>query len=744
MAPHRGKSAPFPSKAEIRRFIEESEGRVGKREIARAFRISGNDRIALKKIIRELEDDGALQRSGRRRMVAAGRLPPVTVVEITDIDVDGELRAQPVRAEDGEKPFTIFVLPQVRGVATLGVGDRVLARLTRSSDGSYEAKPIRVLDARRTQLVGVYRVHPGGGGRIHPTDRRARNDYVVDAGERIQAEDGELVLAEAVEGRAHGLPRARVRERLGPMEAPSAISLLAIHSHGIPVDFSKEALALADKAKPPQPGRRVDLRALPLVTIDGADARDFDDAVWAERDGKDGWHIVVAIADVAHYVRPGDALDKDARERGNSVYFPDRVVPMLPEGLSNGLCSLRPGEDRACIAAHIWLNADGEINRHRFERALMRSAARLTYDQVEDAHQGRLDDTTRPLMADLITPLYGAYEALRKANDARGALDLDLPERRIVLADDGTVESIGLAPRFDSHRLIEMFMIAANVAAAETLEAKKKPCMYRVHDQPSMAKLEALREFLSGIGYKLTRDRQVRATNFNQILAKAADTPQSHIVSLVVLRAQARAEYNPENIGHFGLGLRRYAHFTSPIRRYADLLVHRAIIDAMGFGKDGLPADAEESFKDTAEHISRTERRAQLAERDASERYATLFMAAHVGAEFEGRINGVTRFGVFVSLDETQAEGLIPASTLGTGRPHHDAERHRLVIDGRAIELGQTVTVQLMEAQNVTGGLLFALEAVGGKPWTPGAPKGSGAKATYRRGPRGRKRSSRG
>ena len=741
MAPHRGKPAPFPSKDEIRRFIEQSEGRVGKREIARAFHISGNDRIKLKKIIRELEAEGALQRSGRRRMVAAGRLPAVAVIEISDIDVDGELRARPGRVEEGDQVPAIFVAPKVRGVAALGIGDRVLAKLSRNSDGSYEAKPIRVLDAGRAQLVGVYVAHPDGGGRIQPTDRRARNDFVVESGGRVQAEEGELVLAETIEGRAHGLPRARVLERLGPMDAPSAISLLAIHSHGIPVEFSKEALALAEKAKPPPLGGRVDLRALPLVTIDGADARDFDDAVWAEADGDGGWHIVVAIADVAHFVRAGDALDKAAHERGNSVYFPDRVVPMLPEALSTGLCSLRPDEDRACIAAHIWLGAEGKIKRHRFERALMRSAARLTYEQVEDAHQGRLDETTQPLMAGLIAPLYGAYKALRKANDARGALDLDLPERRINLAEDGTVESIGFAPRYDSHRLIEMFMIAANVAAAETLEAKQRPCMYRVHDQPSMAKLEALREFLSGIGYKLTRDRQVRATNFNQILAKAADTPQSHIVSLVVLRAQARAEYNPDNIGHFGLGLSRYAHFTSPIRRYADLLVHRALIDGLKFGADGLAADAEASFKETGEHISRTERRAQVAERDAAERYATVFMAAHVGAQFEGRVNGVTRFGLFVSLDETQAEGLIPASTLGGGRPHHDAERHRLVIDGHAIELGAPVTVQLMEAQNVTGGLLFALQAVAGKAWSTGE---TGARASYRRGPRGRHKSRRG
>jgi len=323
---------------------------------------------------------------------------------------------------------------------------------------------------------------------------------------------------------------------------------------------------------------------------------------------------------VAHYVRPTDALDKAARERGNSVYFPDRVVPMLPEALSTGLCSLRPGEDRACLAAHIWLSAEGNIKKHRFERALMRSTARLTYAQLEDAHLGRLDDSMRPLMTDVVAPLYGAYGALKKANAARGALNLDLPERRIKLADDGTVESIDLAPRYDSHRLIEMFMIAANVAAAETLEAKRQPCMYRVHDQPSMAKLESLREFLAGIGYKFTRGRQVRASNFNHILAKSADSPQSHIVNLVVLRAQARAEYSPNNIGHFGLGLQHYAHFTSPIRRYADLLVHRALIDAMKSGRDGLPVNAAATFGETAEHISRTERRAQAAERDASER----------------------------------------------------------------------------------------------------------------------------
>jgi ribonuclease R len=722
----------------VLRFVRENPGTVGKREIARAFGIRGNDRIALKSLLKELEAEGAVE--GRRKRVRPpGTLPPVTVLEVHDIDIDGELQARPERWSGPDAPPRITLDPAPRRVPAPGVGDRVLARLRRNEDGSYDARPIRLLDAGRHQVLGLFRSDGEGGGFIQPTDRRARRDYAVRADETADARSGELVVAEAVSDRRLGLPRAKVLERIGDMDAPGAISLLAIHSHGLPTRFSDEALAEAEAATEPTVDGRTDLRSLPLVTIDGPDARDFDDAVWAEPDpsakNKGGWRIVVAIADVAYFVQPGSALDGAAHERGNSAYFPDRVVPMLPEALSAGLCSLKPGVDRACLAVHLRIDADGALLDFRFERALMRSAARLTYGQVQKAADGAADADLEAAVAALVPPLYGAYRVLRAARAARGALELDLPEHTVTIAEDGSVARIGLAPRYDSNRVIEEFMIAANVAAAAALEAKQAGCMYRVHDQPDLAKLEALRGFLETFGLKLTRSRQVRAANFNHILAKVADTQNAEIINLMVLRSQAQAAYSPHNIGHFGLGLVRYAHFTSPIRRYADLLVHRALIGAYRLGPGGVTDASQADLAVIGTHISTTERRAQAAERDANDRYTAAFLADRVGAEFQARISGVTRFGIFVALDETGADGLVPGRTLGASRPRFDERRHTLEVDGRPLRLGDRVLVSLREADPVAGGLVFELLEVDGMPWS----KPRGRPPSPRRGPRRRR-----
>jgi ribonuclease R len=574
--------------------------------------------------------------------------------------------------------------------------------------------------------------------------RRGGKDHLVAADHCADARTGELVLAEQLPGRHYGLPLARIEQRLGPLEGPQTISLIAIHANFIPTQFSEAALARAEAARPAELGERSDLRALPLVTIDGARARDFDDAVWAEADpdpaNPGGWHILVAIADVAHYVRHGDALDRDARERGNSVYFPDRVVPMLPEALSNGLCSLKPGEERACLAVHIYLSAAGEIIRHKFVRGLMRSAARLEYGQVQRALDGHADETLAPLMETVVAPLKGAFEALLEARQARGVLELDLPEREVTFAEDGTIERIAEAPRYDSHRLIEEFMIAANVAAAETLEAKGAPCVYRVHDQPDGAKLEELRDVLAGLGLKLSRNRHITPQNINHILAKAAESPNRHLVNTLVLRAQARAEYASHNYGHFGLALERYAHFTSPIRRYADLLVHRALIAALGFGGDGLPAGAEAELGEICSHISGTERRAIAAERDAMDRYAAAFLAAHIDAEFTGRVSGVARFGIFVELDESGADGLIPARSLGGPRPRFDPRRHSLSVGAAHVTLGDRVRVRLVEADPLSGATVLELLAVGDRTWNTGPAAKRNKPAP--RGKRGKRRKS--
>ena len=519
------KPAPFPSKDEVLRFVQESPGKVGRREIARAFGIRGNDRAALTELLRALEAEGALD-GRRRRRRSDGTLPTVTVLVVEGLDSDGALTARPAGWESPDPPPPITLDPAPRGVREPGVGDRVLARLRPGPDGDYLARPMRVLDSGPRRVVGVFHADGRGGGTIEPADRRMRRDFAVRAEETAGARSGELVVGETREGRRLGLPDARVVERLGDADSPGAISLAAIHGHGLPVDFSDEALAEAEQMAAPGLDARSDLRALPLVTIDGADARDFDDAVWAEADSAPdnpgGWRAVVAIADVAHFVRPGSALDKAARERGNSAYFPDRVVPMLPEALSAGLCSLKPGEDRACLAAHLQIDAEGTVRDWRFERALMRSAARLTYDSVQEAVERGASGREEPVQA-AIPALYGVYSALRAARERRGALDLDLPERVVTLTDDGAVAHIGFARRFDSHRLIEELMIAANVAAASALEAKHMPFMYRVHDRPDTAKLETLREFLRSRGLALLRGGAVRPDAFNRFLALLED-----------------------------------------------------------------------------------------------------------------------------------------------------------------------------------------------------------------------------
>lgn len=716
------KKAPFPTKEQVAEFIRESPTPVGKREIARAFGITGADRIPLKAMLKELESEGAVDRGRGRRLSQPGALPEVAVVQITGTDADGEVLAAPaIWKGDGEPPV-IYMAPDRHGTPALARGDRVLARLTRTGDHSYEGRTIRRLAGAPRRVLGIFEPDRGddrqGAGKLRPTDRRVKTDFRIAREDRGGAQPGELVLAEVLHTHRLGWLQARVVERLGRMGEPRSVSLISIHEHDIPTEFPPEAIALAEAATVPSLGDRADLREIPLVTIDGADARDFDDAVWAEPDSdpenKGGWHLIVAIADVARYVRAGDALDRSAYARGNSVYFPDRVVPMLPEALSNGLCSLRPNEDRACLAVHMWIDAEGKKLRHRFVRGLMRSASRLTYDQVQAARDGRPDEATAPLMDKVIAPLYGAFAALSAARARRGTLEIDLPERQVVIGEDGKVAAIRTRARYDSHRLIEEFMIAANVAAAETLEQRRWPCMYRVHDAPDPAKVEALRDFLDSIGLNLPRGQVIRPAAFTRLLNKAARTPYAAMVNELVLRTQSQAVYSPENIGHFGLALRRYAHFTSPIRRYADLLVHRALIGALdlpGAAEDWLPPEAGAQFEEIGAHISATERRAAAAERDAIDRYTAAFLAERLGESFRGRVTGVTRFGLFVRLDESGGDGLVPISSLPADFYDHDELRHALVGRrwGRVYSLGDVVLTRLIEAEPVTGGLVLEL-----------------------------------
>ena len=713
------KHVPFPTKEQVLAFIKESEGPVGKREIARAFNLKGADRIPLKAMLKELERAGDVDRGRKRQLAAAGQLPEVTVVLVIGPDADGDLWAHPVDLRRDDAEPKILIVSDKKLDRPLAAGDRVLVQLERTDADIYEARAIRRLESRAQRVVGLFEKGKDGFGRVTPTDKRIKGEFAVHPRDIGTAKTGDLVVIEAEPAKRLGSPRARVVERVGRADEPKSISLISIAEHNIPFQFSPAALTQAKEAGPATLGNRVDLRQVPLVTIDGDDARDFDDAVFAEPDtdakNSGGWRLLVAIADVAHYVREGDALDKTARDRGNSVYFPDRVVPMLPEELSNGWCSLKPNEDRPCMAVEIVIDANGRKLRHRFQRGLMRSQARLTYEQVQEAHDGRLNDLTRPIAKSVIAPLYNAFRALLKAREERGTLDLDIPERRVFLGSDGHIDRIVPRSRLDSHRLIEEFMIAANVAAAEALEKRRQPCMYRVHDQPDPARIEALRQFVEGLNLKLARGQVIRPKHFTRLLEQAKATPYAATIHTLVLRSQMPAVYSPVNLGHFGLALQRYAHFTSPIRRYSDLLVHRALIDAYEFGSDGLPPGAANTFEQIGQHISATERRAAAAERDAIDRYVAHFMAERVGENFAGRINGVARFGVFITLEETGADGLLPVSLLPGDFYDHDERSHALVgrRTGRAFQLGAPITVRLAATQPLTGGLTFELVAGG-------------------------------
>ena len=650
-------------------------------------------------------------------------LPETAIVQISGTDPDGDALARLIDwdAESGPPPI-IHMRPEQPGRPALAPGERVLARLSPAGPGHYDGRTIKRISDTPARILGVFK--PGKlEHRIIPTDRRSKAEWIVPAGGENGAVAGEIVLAEPLPDHHRlGLKPARVVEKLGHMGDARSVSLICIHTHDIPVEFPADAIMEAETADAVPLGDRTDLRETPLITIDGEDARDFDDAVYAEPDGA-GFRLIVAIADVAHYVRTDSALDRSAHSRGNSVYFPDRVVPMLPEALSNGWCSLRPHEERGCLFVEMRVDASGRKTGHRFGRGLMRSAARMTYEQVqadEDAGGNRF------------RALYDAYRALIAARTARGTLDLDLPERKVVLSDEGKVLSIAPRPRLDSHRLIEEFMVLANVAAAEELEARHQPCMYRVHAPPTEEKLANLRLFLNALGISLPPGNQVHPRDLDHVLRLVAGTAEAPMVNEVMLRSQSQAAYAPDNIGHFGLALTRYAHFTSPIRRYADLLVHRALIAGLGLGGDGLKPEDASLFPETGEHITATERRAQMAERDAIDRYLAAYMADKVGERFDARISGVTRFGLFITVTDSGASGLVPISTLPDDYWHHDEGEQTLT--GRrthlVFKLAQDVEVRLIEASPVTGGLVFHImqgmpsrETAGGAPRAATPPR---------------------
>ena len=670
-----GSFSPADLRETVLKLIASSGKPLTRSQIARHLSIRGDRRLDLKQVLNSLEEEGRLGRGQRRRVTGAGNIP-----------VTGR--------EPGRQPANLS-----------------------------------------QHHLGIFSSSRSGGGRLSSCHRKDKFPGVrLTPAESAGLQDGDIVAYEiGSKGRAGERAggfgegylggRLLIHKKIGRIDDPATFSQMAIYAHGLPHVFSKEALALSEKAKIPplQEGAfiREDLRHLPLVTIDGEDARDFDDAVWAASDddprNSGGWKIVVAIADVAYYVREGDALDREAAERGNSVYFPDQVVPMLPEALSNGLCSLKPEVDRACMTIEMVLSADGKVKSHRLKRGLMRSIARLTYTQVQKAVDGLPDEATAPLLVPVIQPLYGAYRSLLKARLQRGTLDLDQPENQVIFGTDGHITQVVPRPRYDSHRVIEEFMIAANVAAARMLATKGWPCLYRIHDAPDPVRVANLRQALAKMKISFTRAANPQPAQFNDLLKAVRETPVSQMISDLVLRSQAQARYSPANIGHFGLSLAQYAHFTSPIRRYADLVVHRGLISALDLGNDGLP-DKSVNLTAIGDHISATERAAAVAEREVMERFITAFHAPHVGDSFYATIVGVNKAGLFVGLADTGAQGFIPSRTLRGDIFYHDENNYRLV--GRrtqqSYQLGDKVMVRLLLADITTSSLIFEIESHSG------------------------------
>jgi ribonuclease R len=732
---NKAKEASLPTKQDILAFIAEHPGKAGKREISRAFGITGGARIALKRMLKELSEEGLVEKQ-HKKLIQPGELPKVFTADIIARDPDGLMIAEPAdwNSQSEEKPPRVLILDSTEErkksrQPQAGMGDRVLLRLQEGREGTMRlANVIRRIERPVTRILGIYRER-NDGGFIEPIERNKR-ELLIPLPDKGDAQHGDLVSVMPRRSGRYGPTIGKVLGVVGEAASEKAISMIAIHANDIPFEFPESVLREAQEAEaPPEPSKttkREDWRAVPLVTIDPPDAKDHDDAVFAEPDdapdNEGGMIVTVAIADVSWHVRPGSAMDKEALKRGNSVYFPDRVVPMLPERISNDLCSLREGEDRPALAVRLIFNKAGKKIRHSFHRIMMRSHARLSYQQAQTAIDGNPDEVTEPLLEPILKPLWHAYEIALRSRNSRSPLELDVPERKVILNNEGRVDRIHVPERLDAHKLIEEFMIQANVAAAETLEAKRSPVMYRIHDTPSLAKLESLREFLKSIEIDLPKAGNLRPSHFNSILGRVKGTEHDLLVNEVMLRSQSQAEYSPANIGHFGLNLHKYAHFTSPIRRYADLIVHRALVSALNLGKGGLPHDADEKLTDIAEQISKAERRAMAAERQTIDRLIAIWLSEHVGARFSGRVSGVIKSGLFVKLDDTGADGYIPAATLGNDFYVYEEANHRLTgrATGESYRLGDPVQVKLVEALPFAGALRFEMLSEGHKVATRG------------------------
>jgi ribonuclease R len=668
-----------------------------------------------------MADEGLIDSSPGRAFHQAGGVPKVTVLRVQAVDDGGTVWAVAEQWHAETPPPRLRLIERGKRSA-LGIGDRVLCRTEQKGDG-FIAHPMKKLERSAELVLGVVR-RDGERAWLSPVDKRERRELAI--ADLKDAEAGDLVLCE-VSGRP---PRVQVRVDavLGDPFAPRSFSLIAIHKHGLRHELSKEAIDEAHRVSKQPLGEREDLTHLPIVAIDPEDARDHDDAIWAEADGEGGWNAIVAIADVSFYVRPGSELDREARARGNSVYFPDRVVPMLPEELSADICSLKEGEDRAAMACHLKISKHGEIKSWRFTRAKVRIAANIAYEDAQAAIDASSEErievsspvcwmpevegpVPRDLVEKALKPLWACWRALFAARQKRDPLELDLPERRVMLDEKGRITSIAPRDRLDAHRLVEDFMIAANVAAARALEAKKAPVMYRVHEPPSREKLVALRDYLSTFGIEFALGQVIKPGTFNRIIERLGDGDGREEIMEQLLRTQMQARYGPERLGHFGLALATYAHFTSPIRRYADLLVHRSLVSAYRLGEGGLPPGEEKRFEQIGEQISMLERRAMEAERDTVDRYVAAFLSDQVGQLVECRITGVQPFGFFAAVENLGGDGLLLARDLGTEYFRYDEGARTLVGDetGETYRVGQRLTLRLAEANPVSGSLRYEL-----------------------------------
>jgi len=704
--------------------LQNSRTGLDKRQLSRQISVSPAHKSAFKSALVELLNAGKIEKNDQRKFRLSGQLPPVLVVDFFGRDEDGELLACSDGSESTDTVIRLAPGNASTGPNSIGVGDRALVRLQPGQDG-YQARVIRKLHAEDTATMLGVAQRDRAGWKVQSISRKNKTTMILRSKDNEKLTAGDLIRVAPVRGRIHGLQQVKLLETIGSMDQPKAASVLALAENDIKEGFSPEELEQAETAKPQKLGQRTDLRDIPLITIDPEDARDFDDAIHAHQDNDpknpDGWVVWVAIADVAAFVPSGSPLDSGARKRGNSVYLPDRVVPMLPEQLSTDLCSLRPQTDRACMAVRMVFDAKGYKKGHNFVRGLMRSHARLTYEQAQAAIDGNSDTITKKLLKPVLQPLWSAFHALQIARTSREPLEIETDERKIRIKENGEVESITAKQRLDVHRLVEAFMVSANVCAAETLEQKNQPLIYRVHAPPDQSKIYALADFLTSIGSKWNKGQRASPARFNQLLRKVADTDMQQMVNQIVLRTQMRAVYDTKNIGHFGLSLDSYAHFTSPIRRYADLTVHRALIRACNLGEDGADDREQSELASIAEQITKTERTAMAAERDAASRYIAAHLADQVQAIFNARVSGVTKFGLFLTLDETGADGLVPIRSLGQEYFNYDEQAHTLIgrESGGRYRLGMAVKVRLLEANPLTGGLIFEMlsqPTAGAKP----------------------------